>query len=251
MNELNTTKSAIKKIREKTNELIHNKNVRISELAYYLQLEERQHSSFYKFLRGGPFPKFLHSITGKMLEKLNNLVENPNLLMSKQLWEEESSGYSIAPISRWVWIPFDLKLPVADYNGIKPPLSVIPMGTKKGIVAFRNTSKYDADGELYIDHIGMATGIEPGTKIAIKRIDKTDWRPDRYYLIIDASGQISIWELRPGDNKTTVRYVSTSSPEGPHMELPLERIVALFSLVDGTCIPRPRRISTNISTIQP
>jgi hypothetical protein len=251
MNELNnSTKSAIKKIREITDELIHSKNVKISELAYYLQLDERRHSSFYKFLRGGHFPKFLYPIIGKILEKLNKLVENPDLLMPKQIWEEENSGYDAKQISRWVWIPFDLKLPIADYDGNKPPLSVITMGTKKGIIAFRNTSKYDADGELYIDHIGMATGIEPGTKIAIKRIDKTDWRPDRYYLIIDASGQISIWELRPGEDKKTVRYVSTSSPEGPHMELPLERIVAIFSLVDGTCIPKPKRNSVTASTPQ-
>jgi hypothetical protein len=89
----------------------------------------------------------------------------------------------------------------------------------------------------------MATDIEPGTRVAIKRIDKMDWQTDRYYVIIDASGQISIRELLPGDDEKTVRYVSTGSPEGPHKILRLERIVAIFSIVDGNCIPKPKRNS--------
>jgi hypothetical protein len=155
--------------------------------------------------------------------------------------EKEKFNYEMPPISRWVWIPFDLKYPVSDYNGSKPPLSIIEMGKKKGIVAFRNNSTHEADGEICIDSIGMTTDIERGTWISIKRIHKTCWVTDRYYIMVDVSGQIFIRELLPGDNNKTIRYVSSSFPDGPHIEIQLDRIVVMFSLVQGFCIPRPNR----------
>jgi hypothetical protein len=240
------------KITKILKELIEVKKVKKNKIASYLGLEKQQYSSFYKYISGGPFPKYFQKPTAKILDKLVKLLDNPYLLQRlKEPWmEEEYRGYGTPPRSSLVWIPFDLKLPIADYNGINPPLSIIQMENLKGIIANRNASKYDADGEIYIDHIGMMTYIEPGTRIAIKRINKMDWRPDRYYVIVDASGQISIWELLPGDNEKTVRYVSTSAPEGPHMILPLERIVAIFSIVDGNCIPRPKRNAIITSTNQ-
>lgn len=247
---INSEAEQIKKIREIIKKLIHDKRLKRNQLANYLNLERKQYSSFYKFIAGDPFPKFMEAITGKILESLEKLFENSDLLqnLKEPRAQEENSGYGIPPISVLVWIPFDQKLPVVDYNGINPPLSIIQIIKKKGIIAFRNTSKYEADGEIYIDHIGMATEIEPGTKLAIKRIDKRDWKTDRYYVIIDASDQINIWELLPGDDKKTVRYISTKAPEGPHMELPFDRIVAIFTIVDGTCIPKPKRNNVIVST---
>jgi hypothetical protein len=253
MNELKSSESKqIKKIRELINELIQGKGLKINQLANYLKLDPKQYSYFYKFIGGDPFPKYLERISGNVLEKFENLLENPDLLQRlKEGWtEEDNSGYGIPPISVLVWIPLDLKLPVADYNGINLPLSIIEIGKKKGIVAFRKISKYEADGEIYTDTIGMATDIEPGTRIAIKRINKKDWQTDRYYLIIDVSGQISIRELLPGNDEKTVKYVSLSSPDGPHKELSLDRIAAIFTIVDGNSIPRPKRNIVTISASQ-
>jgi hypothetical protein len=253
MNKLyNSEAEQIKEIREIANKLIYDKKLKRNKLASYLGLDKRQYSSFYKFTNGESFPKFLEAISGKVLDKFRELLENPELLQKiKEPWvNEENSGFGISPGSSLAWIPFDLKLPVAEYKGINPPLSVIEMGNKKGIVAFRNSSKFESDGEIYIDTIGMATDIEPGMRVAIKRINKVDWQTDRYYVIIDASGQISIRELLPGDNKKTIKYISTSAPEGPHMELSLDRIVAMFCIVDGTYIPRPKRNTVIAATTQ-
>jgi hypothetical protein len=233
---------SIKRIRVILEELINEKRLQKNKIAGYLGLEKRQYWAFYKFLNGDSFPRYLEPFTGTLLEKLRNLLESPELIQTKQPdAQEDSKGYEMTATSFLVWIPLDLNMPVVDYNGTKPPLSLTQMADKMGIVTFRSTSKYDADGELYIDHIGMATDIEPGTRIAIRRIDKIDWQPDRYYVIIDASGQISVRELLPGDDEKTVRYVSTGFPEGPHRILQLERIEAIFSFVDGHCIPKPKR----------
>lgn len=254
MNELNDTleEGLKRKIRKLLNDLIKIKQLKKNKIADYLGLETRQYSSFYKYIQGGPFPKYLEKTTGIILEKLEKIAKDPYLIYASKefLMNEDKMSYGIPPPSVLVWIPFELKLPVVDYNGINPVISLLKVEEKKGIVAYRNTSKYEADGEIFIDQLGMATGIEPGTRIAIKRINKQDWQTDRYYLIIDASGQISVRELLPGDDEKTIRYISLSTPDGPHKILPLERIVAMFSIVDGNCIPRPKRNSIITSTTQ-
>jgi|GEM_PF-3086447 len=227
-------------------------DIAILDIVLFLGYKEKQHSSFNKCAQGKFFPKFLKSKIDTVLEKLEQADKNPDLIRAFKgsLIADGIKNYKKPPISILVWIPLDQKLPVADYNGINPPLSVIEMGKKKGIVAFRNTSKYEADGEIYIDTIGMATDIEPGMRIAIKRIDKQDWQTDRYYVIIDTSGQISIRELLPGVTKNSIRYISVSSPDGPHKELSLERIASIFAIVDGNCIPRPKKATIITSTPQ-
>jgi len=248
MNEINNIKAKqINKIREVTSELIHNKKLKASKLANFLGLNKKQYSSFYKFTKGDVFPKYL--LPEKILEEIMKLLEDADLLQKlKDNMVVRDNDYEMKQISHWVWIPFDLRLPVADYNGNNQPLSIIKIGREKGIVVFANASQHEAEGEIYIDHIGMATDIEPGTRIAIKRINKTDWQTDRYYVIIDTSSQISVWELLPGDDKKTVRYVSLSSPDGPHKELSLDRISAVFTIVGGTYIPKPKRTGRISST---
>jgi hypothetical protein len=254
MNEFNDSpeEGLERRIREILKELIEVKQLRKNRIADYLGLEEKQYSSFYKFIKGDAFPKYLEKEAGKILERLEWIANDPDFIRASRefLMKEKNIGYGIPPASALVWIPFDLKLPVADYNGTNPATSLIKIGEQKGIITYQNTSKYEADGEIYIDTIGMTTDIEPGTRIAIKRINKEDWQTDRYYVIIDASGQISIRELLPGDDKKTIKYISTSAPEGPHMELSLDRIVVIFNIVDGTCIPRPKRNSITISSTQ-
>lgn len=224
----------------------------ILEIVLYLGYTESQHSSFNKCAQGKLFPKFLISNIDELLEKLEAAAENPDLIptIRESTAKENKKPYNKPPIPYLVWVPLDMNLPVANFNGINPPLSFVQMEEKEGIIMFRNTSNYVADGEIFIDRIGSATGIEPGTKIAVKRINKLDWQTDCYYFIIDASNQLSIRELLPGDDKETVRYVSTSTPEGPHKSLSLDRIAAMFSIVDGSCIPRPKRNNAIIPASQ-
>jgi hypothetical protein len=241
----------IEKIRGTLNELIKVKKLKQSKIAYYLGLEKQQHSAFYKYIKGGPLPKYLEPAMGKILEQLNKLMADPGLLKTNPTGtQDDVKGYDMSK-PFLVWIPFDQKLPITDdYNITMPPLSIIQMGKQKGIVAYRNTSKYNAEGEIFVGQTGMATDIEPATRIAIKRINKTDWKADRYYVIVDASEEISICELLPGDDEKTIRFVSTKSPEGPHKVFPFERILAIFKIVDGNYIPTPKRNSAIASIAQ-
>ncbi|OQP44247.1 hypothetical protein A4H97_33380 [Niastella yeongjuensis] len=225
-------------------------DISILDVVLYCGYKEKQLSSFSKCAKYNYFPKFLTSKIDTVGEKLEQVAKNPDLIRAFKESKEENEkwGFENPSKSFLVWIPLDLAIPVADYRGTNSPLSFTQIGERKGIVAFRNSSKHEADGEIYIDHIGMATDLEPGSRIAIKRINKIDWQTDRYYLIIDISDQVSIRELLPGDDNETIKYVSTRNPDGPHMELLLDRIVAIFSLVDGNCIPRPKRNNTIAST---
>lgn len=171
-----------------------------------------------------------------IVEALRKIAGYPTNLTA-----EKKNAYGPPPIPDLVWVPFDMELPVTNYNGINPPLSFIQMKEKKGVVISRSTSKHEADGELIVGQTGTASEIEPGTRIAIKRINKAHWIPDRYYVIINASNQISICELLPGDDEKTVRLVSTKNPEGPHRVFLLEDIVVIFSIVDGNWPPTPPR----------
>jgi hypothetical protein len=171
-----------------------------------------------------------------IVETLKKIAGIPDHLTA-----EKNNNYGSSPKSFLVWVPFDMELPVADYNGINPPLSFIQMEEKKGIVIYRNTSKFEAEGELFVGQTGMASDIEPSTKIAIIRINKKLWKTDRYYVIIDSSKEISICELLPGDDEDTVRFVSTKTPDGPHKKFPFEEILVIFSIVDGNYIPTPNR----------
>src|SRR5262245_34237212 len=114
MSELTNSSEAgqIKRIREILNELVKDRKLGKTKLAKYLKLQESQRSAFFKFIKGAPFPTYLESIAGKILEKLEKLLENPNLIHSEPGIEENASGYGIPPLSYLVWIPFDLKLPV-------------------------------------------------------------------------------------------------------------------------------------------
>jgi transcriptional regulator with XRE-family HTH domain len=203
-----------------------------------------------KWRQGKHFPP--NSEVATVVAKLKHLLTAPDHLLTLKgpRTEDEDNSYGNPPESFLVWIPLDLDLPFVDYNGIKRPIALIQMGEKKGVVTYRSTSKFDAEGEIFAGQTGMASDIEPSTRIAIKRINKTDWKTDRYYVIIDASEEISICELLPGDNESTVRLVSTKTPDGPHRIFPFERILAIFSIVDGHCIPTPKRNSAAASIAQ-
>lgn len=184
-------------------------------MASYLGLEKKQYWSFYKFIQGHPFPRYLQPVKEQIIKSILKLLADPVLLqkVKEESIQKKKVGNEKLPISPWVLIPFDMKFPVVEYNGPRPVPSIIQSGTKKGMVTFRNTSGYLADGEIYIDHIGMTTEIEPGTILVIKRIDKQDWKTDRYYVIIDASDQMGIWELLADDDDKKVRLVSPISYE--------------------------------------
>ena len=245
MSDLET--SILEKKQERVKQLLKKimtySDISIPDIVLYLGYKKAQYSSFNKFAQGKRFPKFLNAKIDIVLENLELGAKNTDTIRAfvESLTEDGKRSYKRAPRSPLVWIPYDREFSVIDYNGTKLPISFIQMESRKGIVTHRNTSIYDADGEIYVDHIGMSTGIEPGTRIAIKRINKTDWQTDRYYVIIDESDQISIRELLPGDDEKTIRYVSQNIPEGPHMVLPLDRIAAIFSIVDGNYIPKPKR----------
>lgn len=223
----------VNKIKEIAIQLIDNEILKISQIANYLKIGKQQQSSFYKFIKGGfPCPKFMAAQAKEILVSISKLLEEPDLAIRK---------VSVLPSFQTVFIPFNLKMPVVSYYNPNTPVPFIQTGNPKGIVLYNNNSRYDADGDIYMAQIGMATDIDPGTRLSIKRINKHDWDTDRYYVIIDGSYQISIHELIPGDDEKTVRLVSANSPEGPHRILHLERILAIFKIVNANCIPRPKR----------
>lgn len=242
---------------EKQQQVIHLLNkitqytdITILDVTLYLGYKEKQHSSVNKCAQSKRFPNFLNTKIDKVLKKLESGANNPDLIRRKSTLEDGNKlPYQKAPKSKLVWIPFDMKMPVIDYNLEKPHLSFHQMEGKEGIIVYRNnTIQSEAEGEVYTDHIRTHTYIEPGTRIAIKRIDKMYWLPNCYYLIIDKAGQIGIFELLSGDNKTTVKCVSTLSPQGPHKMLSLDGIVAMFTILDANYIPKPKR--NDISLLQ-
>ena len=247
MSELNLSLSVQKdKIREITNELVLDRKLKRNYIADYLGIEKKQHWSFYKFVKGGNRPKFIGEHSDQMAVKLIQLLEKPDLVpvigsKDKKITEEQD-----LPGVYKVFIPFDIDLPVTPYDNPDAPISSIqgnkvPEGFAMGIVTYNNTSRHEADGEIYVAEIRMRTDIDPGTRLSIKRIDKRLWKTDRYYIIIDVSHQISIHELVPGDDENIVGLVSSNNPGGPHRMVPLDRILAIFSIVEGNCIPKPKR----------
>jgi len=220
-----------------------------NQIAKYLNIGAKQHSSFYKFLKGGfPCPKFIEKQAEQIVVRLTKLLEKPDQALLKDSRVKKIIEDDYLPIIHTVFIPFDIDLPVTTYYNPDTPVpsiqtdsQIAPGSIVVGIVTYNNTSRYEADGEIYVAQIRMATDIDPGTSLSIKRINKQYWHTDRYYIIIDRSYQISIHELMPGDDENTVRLVSSNYPGGPHKIYHLDNILAIFRIVDGNCIPKPKR----------
>jgi hypothetical protein len=232
----------VNKIKEIAIHLIDNEILKISQIANYLKIGKQQQSSFYKFIKGGfSCPKSIAAQAKQILVTMTQLLDDPDLAIRKESVKREVSKDEILPSIHTVFIPFNLKMPVVSCYNPNTPVPFIQTGNPKGIVLYNNSSRYDADGDIYMAQIGMATDIDPGTRFSIKRINKHEWHPDRYYVVIESSYQIGIHELIPGDDEKTVRLVSPNSPEGPHRILHLEKILALFKIVNANCIPKPKR----------
>lgn len=247
MSELNLFLAVHKdKIREITNALVQDRKLKRNYIADYLGIEKKQQWSFYKFVKGGNRPKFIGEQADQMAVKLTHLLEKPDLAPVIDLKDKKITEEHDLPGHYKVFIPFDIDLPITPYDNPDAPVSSIqgnevPHGFAIGIVTYNNTSRHDADGEIYVAEILMSTDIDPGTRLTIRRIDKRLWTPNRYYIIVDSSHQISIQELVPGDNESTVGLVSSNNPSGPHKMVLLDRILAIFSIVEGNCIPKPKR----------
>lgn len=242
MSNRSSASEEVNKIKEIATHLIDNETLKISQIANYLKIGKQQQSSFYKFIKGGfPCPKFIAAQAKQILVTMTQLLDEPDLAIQKESVKMEIYGNEILPSIHTVFIPFNLKNPVVSCYNPNTPVPFIQTGKQKGIVLYNNSSRYDAEGDIYMAQIGMATDIDPGTKLSIKRINKHDWQTNRYYVIIDGSYQISMHELIPGDDEKTVRLVSPNSPEGPHRILHLEKILALFKIVNANCIPKPKR----------
>lgn len=241
MSNRSSASEEVNKIKEIAILLIDNEILKISQIANYLKIGKQQQSAFYKFIKGRlPCPKFMAAQAIQILESMTKLLKEPGLAIHKESVNKEVNGDEFVPSIHTVFIPFNLKMPVVSYYDPNTPVPFIQTGKQKGIVLYNNSSQYDADGDIYIAQIGMATDIDPGTRLSIKRINKHHWHTDRYYVIIDGSYQISIHEMMPGDDEKTVRLISPKSPEGPHRILQLERILALFKIVNANCIPTPK-----------
>lgn len=230
----------------------YNTDISIPDIVLYLEYKEEQVSSFNKCAQGKPFPKFLNANIDLLLNKLEEGASNPDLIrdFNESLIADGHKGYRRSPRPVLVWIPFDTKLSVTDFNGSKQPISFTEIQGQMGIVAYRSTSRSHADGDVFVHQVGMTADLEPGMRIAIKRIDKLEWRTDRYYLIVEASEQMHIRALLPGDDENTVKYASTTVPGSPYTILPLNKIVVLFSIVDGYLIPTPKKSTAAVSISQ-
>jgi len=206
----------------------------------YLRYDSKQYSSFNKCAQGVLFPDFLIPVADEVTKKLELLFENPALINAarESRAEEEKGSYKLEN-SLLVWIPFDKEKETVPYTMGNDPGKVVEMIEGNwGLVAFRSES---AEGKLYLEHIGNATDFKPGSEIAINRTDIKDWETDCYYLIVTSSRRVSVRELLPGDKEETIKYVSMSSPNGPHKELLLNNILAIFDIEWAKYKPKPDR----------
>jgi len=105
---------------------------------------------------------------------------------------------------------------------------------KTAFIAQENISAKwgEADGDIYIHDEGMEPSIKRGSKIVIKKINKTvsEIRPGFTYCIIDSNYQILLRKLYI-ENDTTVKLVSQSEIKFPNFNLRLDQILVIFRVV--------------------
>jgi hypothetical protein len=229
----------IRKIGELLKEIRNSHKITIMSIVVdYLRYDAEKYSSFNKCAQGVLLPDFLIPVADEVTKKLEELLENPALINAarESRAEEENSSYKLEN-SLLVWLPIDKKKDVVPYTMGNDAGKVIEMTEGNwGLVAYRSEL---AEGQLNLEHIGNATDFKPGSEIAINRMDINDWETDCYYLIITTSRRLSVRELLPGDSLETIKYVSINSPNGPHKELQLNNILAIFSIEWAKYKPKP------------
>lgn len=220
----------IKKIGELLKEIRSRHKISVRSIVDdYLRFDAGRYSSMNKCANGTLLPEFLIPIADEVMERLEELLEEPALIKAaiESRAAEENSKYKLE-YSLLVWIPFDRTKEIIPYTMGNDPGKVIEMTEGNwGLVAFRSDS---ADGKLNADHLHTATVFWPGTEFVFRRVDIMKWIPDCYYLIVDSQNQLSIRQLLVGDNKEIVKYAPMSSPKGPFKELLLSDIKAMYVL---------------------
>jgi hypothetical protein len=218
--------------------------ISIKAIVGYLDLDPKKYSSINDCAKKKHYPVFLIPMADVVEEKLKQLMENPALINTSKesIVENEKDGYENSD-STYVCLPLDSKKSRRPYTMGEDPGSVVEMTKGKwGLVVFRDRS---AEGWLKIEDVINVTDIPAGTKLFLRRINKKDWQPDCYHLIIDASHQVSVRELLLGKKEGIVEYIPINSPEGRRKELPLSEIKAILTIEWAKFKPKPpRRKST-------
>lgn len=214
--------------------------ISIKAIVRYLEFPQKRYSSINDCAKRKSYPGFLIPIADEVIKNLELLLENPALINTSKefMLENEKESYENSD-STYVCLPLDSQKSKRPYTMGEDPGSVVEMTKGKwGLVVFRDKS---AEGWLKIEDVINVTDIPAGTKLFLRRINKKNWQPDCYHLIIDASYQVSVRELLLGEKEGIVEYIPINSPEGRRMELPLSEIKAILTIEWAKYKPKPPR----------
>jgi hypothetical protein len=233
MNALN--ESELQKLKASVKPLIENirrsKGMTIKEIASAIGYKEKL-ASFYKWAAyEGYVPNnYEIKVVVERLEKLLERFDSDTLTLK----EDDIK------ITEQVTIYFDANKKTEIYTGEDRATGVI-LNIKgyQAIIAYQNNTSLNrnADGLIYLHDAGVTPYIKYGSLIAIRKINKEDWRPGYYYLVIDTSDQMFARKLFAGENKEEVRLVSENVNNYPDFTLSLNKIVALFRIEKVTADP--------------
>lgn len=229
MNALNKSELRVlqAKVKPLIEELRRSKKLTIKEIASAIGYE-RKIASVYKWATYGNYVPNSYEIQD-VVEKMERLLErfDPDAENDIKTTEQVS-------------IYFDTNKKTETYTGEDRATGVIlNVNGYQAILAYQNNTSLNrnADGLIYLHDTGVTPFIKYGSLIAIRKINKEDWRPGYYYLVIDTSDQMFARKLFAGENKEEVRLVSEDAHNYPDFTLTLNKIVALFRIEKVTVDP--------------
>jgi orotate phosphoribosyltransferase-like protein len=191
----------------------------------------------YKWRTGESSP--INSDAILALEVLNKLekreIDNLNKTeeLEKSLVKEEPS-YEIGS-SKLVGMFLDSDEKTANYTGDITKLGrVTDVNGKKAFIIYEiiSTKEGVTNWVINIHDESMAPAINRGSVIEIYKINISDFKPGYTYCIIDSTYQVHLRKLFI-ENETTVKLVSLNEINFPHFKLELNKILALFRVVDA------------------
>lgn len=230
-------------LRDKVKPLIirirQEKKLRFNAIAMLIDVDR---FLFYKWKDGTHFPNDYE--IKEIVEKLEKLLEKPAadlkkayaILINAPNIKESKTGYET---KKYVSIFFDLNEKIKVYTGKVEPGNITLINGKPSIIAYKNDSVHNknADGLIYVYDFGLEPALKYGSLVAIRRIDKKDWLPGTYYLIIYASNQVILRKLYKGENDETVTLVAENKTRFPDHTISLKKIEAIFKVEQVSFAP--------------
>ena len=235
------TESKLEKLRARVKPLVDEirrvKKMKIIEIAHALGYKDKL-ASFYKWARyEDHFPNDFE--VQDVVEKLEKLLESTPVEAFATEEDKLFINYC-KKITVLVSIFIDEEKRIEIYSGEERATGVIlHVKGHQAIIAYLNNTSLNrnADGLIYLQDAATEPTLKYGSLIAIRKINKEDWRPGYFYLIIDTSEQLFVRKIIEGKNDDEVILISENEKRYPNFRLSLNKIVAMFRVEKMTVDP--------------